>query len=269
MAVNKFKNQFGIFFVDGEHDTKILRSFAEEGSHQREDIEMLYRFISSDSVVVDIGAHIGTFTVPFAKVARKVYSIEPMPSTFSLLKRNLEANVIVNVIALNCAVSDKQETLIADETPNRAGTMFFPKGKGVSVPAKTLDEIVPQNEKVALIKIDVEGMELAVLRGGAGIIRAHRPVIFFEVNTKALSAHSVSRFQIESFLRRHGYVFFRSTKSDNSNSDQPKLARMWSLYQGYFFDCFAVPKEKINFEYFSTIHFLFKQVKRKFKHIFS
>ena len=63
--------------------------------------------IDEGSVVLDVGANIGVYTLTAAKYASVVYSFEPDPITFSNLKRNVEANGYKNVVAVNKAVSDK------------------------------------------------------------------------------------------------------------------------------------------------------------------
>ena len=267
MSTTSFKNEFGVFFIDKERDVKIVHSFEETGSHQKKDIELLYSFLKPEDVVVDIGAHIGTFSIPLSRFVREVYAIEPIPETFSLLQKNLEENKITNVRAIHSAVSDKEETLVAEETPNRAGTTLFSSREGRGMSAKPLDKLIPTDKKIALIKIDVEGMELPALLGARKIIRRDKPLIFLEINTPALTRHAVSRGRLERFLRSEGYLFFRGTERVETMGDRPELARIWTLYQGYFFDCLAVPKGKAVFSYFPPLPYFLWQVGRKINHV--
>lgn len=263
----QLKGESGIFLFDGERDTKIIHAFTEGGSHQEGDIELLRGFVSKGDTIVDIGAHVGTFAVPLSRLVKKVYAIEPMPGTFFLLKENIKANNAINIEPINCAVSDKQEHLFAEETQNRAGTRFFPDGKGAGASADRLDKIIPPGEKISLIKIDAEGMELSALRGAQSIIKRDKPVIFLEINTPALAAHGVSRMRLELFFRNSGYLFFRNVPPNRLGSDELKLARIWSLYQGYFYDCLAIPKEKAVFGYVPALPFLVSQIKKKIEYI--
>jgi len=261
-----FTTEFGTFAIEADRDVKIAHVFKTDGSHQKKDVDLLRRFIGKNDIVADIGAHVGTFSVPLSRIAKKVYSFEPMPGTFALLKENIVANKADNIVPINCAVSDKEETLVAKESPNRAGTMFFTEGQtGASASAKTLDKAISKYEKISLIKIDVEGMEHSVFKGSKRIIHSDRPYIFFEVNTPALTAHKKTRGDLEKFLRKENYVLFRNSER---KTKEPELAKIFTIYQGYFFDCFAVPKEKVTFTYMSAPRFLLSQVMRKIKRAF-
>jgi FkbM family methyltransferase len=256
-----FQTEFGVFTLDDKRDLKMTNSFINEGSHQRSDIMALRPFLSKEDVVVDVGAHIGTFAIPLSRFSKKVYAIEPMPTTFEFLQRNITDNGIKNITALNYGISEHVDVLYAEELSNRAATFFLDKENGgTKVPARSLDTLVPLDEKIGLIKIDVEGMELEVLKSARGLLDTHRPRIFFEVNATALALHHITRGMLERFLRARGYVFFRPVPG--SNPEIP-LARIYTLYQGPFFDCLAVPKEKVTFIYMSAIRFIGGQLWRK------
>jgi FkbM family methyltransferase len=260
----KYQNTFGTFFLDAARDVKMLKSFESEGFHQKIDIEMLSSLVAPTDAVVDIGAHIGTFTIPFARKARKVYSFEPMSASFAFLQKNIKENGLDNISVYNCAASDAEGALAIEATPNLAGTVLFKDNKGI-LPAKRVDDVVPLGERVSLIKVDVEGMELLALKGSERIIKKHRPAVFFEVNRDALNAHGFSQGSLERFFRSHNYVFYRIEKIKNN----PRFARLFTLYQGTFFDCLALPREHLIENYFSAISFFLFQLRRKFVRFFA
>jgi FkbM family methyltransferase len=159
------------------------------GQFEQNAIAQCAKFIRPDGIVIDIGANIGFHTVHFADLARfgKVICFEPARSTFGYLLRNVQH--LANVIPLNVALSDLtalQPFFIAAD--NAYSGLKDTKRKPVLRQELTAcfkgDEILSpmlKDERVDLIKIDVEGSELQVLSGMRGFIVAHRPVIFCEI----------------------------------------------------------------------------------------
>ena len=137
-------------------------------------------------VVVDIGAHMGRYTIIGAKrvgVQGKVVAIEANPSNFEMLNRNIKLNRLTNIISLNNAVYSKEtkiklylpgeergdtiyNTIISDRAKN--------EDKFVEVSANTLDYLLQskgiKHEQVNWIKIDVEGAEFEVIKGASNVL---------------------------------------------------------------------------------------------------
>jgi FkbM family methyltransferase len=143
-------------------------------------------------IVVDIGAHIGRYTIIASKrvgINGKVVAIEAHPDNFEMLNRNIKLNRLTSVISLNYAVYSK-ETKIKLYVPgeesgysvyntimsNRAGT----EDKFVQVNANTLDYLLQLNqireEQINWIKIDVEGAELEVLKGAQNVLSKSKDI---------------------------------------------------------------------------------------------
>lgn len=130
-----------------------------------------YMFIDA-GVFIDIGAHIGKYTVPIAKKLGnkgKVVAIEPDPDNFRALLQNIAVNNLYNVIPIQAACSsDNGETLLYKHPCDPSGNSIVHKSRrSIVVQTKTLDTIVKELgvTDVRLIKIDVEGAELDVLKG--------------------------------------------------------------------------------------------------------
>jgi FkbM family methyltransferase len=137
-------------------------------------------------IVVDIGAHMGRYTIISSKrvgTNGKVVAIEAHPGNFEMLNRNIKLNQLTNVIPLNYAVYSKETkiklylpeedsgfTIYNTIMSNRAGT----EDKFVEVNANTLDCLLQINqireEEVNWIKIDVEGAEFEVLKGATNVL---------------------------------------------------------------------------------------------------
>jgi FkbM family methyltransferase len=153
---------------------------------REEDILEQFRPKEGDTVV-DIGAHIGRYTLISSKRVGqngKVVAIEADPAVFDMLNRNVKLNHLTNVLTLNYAVFSEEtkiklfvpgdeldytirNTIMTDRS-EKAGEKY------VEVEANTLDNILQQNginpEDVNWVKIDVEGAEYEVLRGATNVL---------------------------------------------------------------------------------------------------
>ncbi|MHC5058884.1 MAG: FkbM family methyltransferase [Planctomycetota bacterium] len=141
------------------------------------------KLLNKDDIVIDIGAYIGTHTIPMSKFSKKVYAFEANPDIFCCLKKNVECNSIENININNCLISDSKKQL--DFYKRLDGTSRVSnksvKGECLSLESDSLDNIIGTDEKIKLIKIDVEGHEFNVLEGCKKIIELHRPIIIIEV----------------------------------------------------------------------------------------
>ena len=158
-------------------------------NHENEIME--YFIPNEGDTVVDVGAHIGLYTLIAAKKvgpSGKVIAIEPDPENFKILKKNILLNLLMNVEALQCAVYSTKEkvklflpeieggrtifnTVMQDRA--RTSTENF-----IEVEANTLDNILESINitEVNWIKIDVEGAELEVLKGAVNTLSSNKNI---------------------------------------------------------------------------------------------
>jgi FkbM family methyltransferase len=144
----------------------------------------LSRYISSsvtpDTVFVDVGANFGYFTcLAASKIGSngggRVISIEPNPAMQRLLKKNIRINWSMGKVEIHdCAITERTGYVDFCVPSGRAAnasvaTLSSSEEGHFIVPSKSLDELI-LHDKVDLMKIDVEGFETAVLRGGRGVI---------------------------------------------------------------------------------------------------
>jgi FkbM family methyltransferase len=137
-----------------------------------------------DSLIVDIGANIGTLTVPLARAfPGQVIAFEPVESTYAALLKNLELNNIANVLTLKMACSARPgHGEMIDVNENNTGMAKLDVGQSGKTDVTTLDiEAVRLGARVSLIKMDVEGHEGSVLDGAGDVLRNHRPLIVCEL----------------------------------------------------------------------------------------
>jgi FkbM family methyltransferase len=155
--------------------------------------------------MVDLGAHIGKYTLHFAKLFKslKVIAVEPDPTNFITLRKAVKANNLENVTIENCACADidgKTQLYISFKSDVHSLIKRPETVATVTVKCKSLDNLVSEQKlkSVDIIKIDVEGAEYKVLKGGINTITKYKPVIFVEIWTNNYKS-------IAEFLRKLKY----------------------------------------------------------------
>jgi len=247
--MSRVQTPYGVFFIDSERDKKMANALLRGEYPNERLLEIAGAFVNEKSVVVDIGAHIGSFTIPIAKVAGKVIAFEPSHETFALLSRNAEENN-VQIQLVNSALGSREGTgtmFVRNELNAGANTLVT----GDDIPVAMLDKEVTHAD---FIKIDVEGMELEVLHGGALLIKRARPAVFFEVNLSQLRAHKASPRAIEQFFKQLGYKIYFPFKQENLKLARVRnttlltaliAPRAWLFFsESAPFDLLAVPIER-------------------------
>jgi len=163
------------------------------------------------SVVFDIGAHIGICALPISRVVKKggiCYSFEPAEANRKYLETHLKMNNVDNVIVVPSLVGDKCDDCVEfyeSSSDSGMNSLCMLKNKD-SICNKivkeqiTLDSYVAKNGCIpGLIKIDVEGAEINVLRGAESVLRKYHPEIIISVHPKHLKilGHSIDELAKE------------------------------------------------------------------------
>ena len=143
--------------------------------------------VSAASCVCDIGANIGNHSVYFGRIlgAARVMAFEPQAYVHATLTRNIALNGLADrASAFNCMLGESAGNgrVARFSTRNLGATSFVADDSG-DVPMCALDDVLPPEalDSLDLIKIDVEGMQDAVLRGAAGILHARKPALWVEI----------------------------------------------------------------------------------------
>jgi FkbM family methyltransferase len=169
-------------------------------------------------VFLDVGAHIGRWSLRLAGKASWVYAVEPNPETGKSLVKHLVLNEIKNVSRIPVAAWDVHAQLRLDDANNRlAGgstrTLEVAEAEATDpvsseawVPARPLDDVLELQaaDRIDLIKMDVEGADLHALRGMAGLIAKHRPAMVVECHDQY---GYYTRAELEAVLTDLGYVW--------------------------------------------------------------
>lgn len=172
-------------------------------------------YVPIDGVCLDIGANIGNHSIFFAKNCHvsKVFAFEPVPSTFAILKRNIELNNLEGCIrAYDYGISNCAKSASIDyfDESNIGGTSL---AEDVGGPLKlfALDDIPFPNVKIDFVKIDVEGMEYEVLCGGAQFFAKNKPVVYIEIFPdrfdKVDSLMNTYGYSLVESLARHNFIY--------------------------------------------------------------
>jgi FkbM family methyltransferase len=169
------------------------------------------RLCAADAVVVDVGGNVGTAALQFAATVPDgvVHVFEPSPAMLACLRRNLALSGAGNVVVHPFGLSDAPaHGRLQVATAGNPGSAFFvgePGDDGVEV--RRLDEVLADADRIDFVKVDVEGLELRVLRGARTLLLRHRPAVVFEVNDAALARAGASGAELCRFLQDLGYRF--------------------------------------------------------------
>jgi len=174
--------------------------------------------ITPGSLVVDIGANIGEYTVLAALStgpAGRVLAVEPNQALHSRMFRILEINSIDNVNVLPVALGSSEDRGILTVPPGAAalGTLQATAvtgdpGTSIAVSIRRLDDILihEARDRLRAIKVDVEGWELEVFRGGRETLANAKPVVFYECGAEQFESKGERRLTPSmSFLEELGY----------------------------------------------------------------
>jgi FkbM family methyltransferase len=150
------------------------------GVYERNETELFKKLLKKGMVVVDVGAHIGYYTLiaaGFVGEEGKVFAFEPDPHNYSLLTKNIEINGFRNVIPLRKAVFSKTRKMKLFLDKSNLGRHSLSetnvdKGASITIEATNLDDYFKgADHKIDIIKLDVQGSEMKVLEGMTSIIK--------------------------------------------------------------------------------------------------
>jgi FkbM family methyltransferase len=170
-------------------DEYVGRSLDTYGEFSEAELQLLGSLVREGDTVLDVGAHVGTHTVFLARcvgAAGRVLAFEPQRPLFELLCANVALNGLWHARPHHAAVAGNAGSVVVPEldldTPfNFGGVSLDPElgaRRGETVPVLRIDDL--ELEDLALVKIDVEGMEKEVLAGARRTIARFRPVLYVE-----------------------------------------------------------------------------------------
>ena len=178
--------RYGPFKVDGFFAFSDLENWGEANN---DDFKPLIKCCVNKKTIIDIGAHVGWVSMPLSKMTNKkahIHAIEPGRSNRYYLEKHLEINNIKNVTVYNYLLGkecSKEVKFYEKNSPSGLNSIIQIEGKGnfnsSELEQVSLDIFCKRFKLMPdLIKIDVEGMEFDVLKGGINIIKKCKPTIF-------------------------------------------------------------------------------------------
>lgn len=184
-----------------------------------EEFDAFLTVMQGKSRLLDVGALHGIFALAFTRgrpEARAV-AVEPSPTAFAYLLYNLRANPDCAIRAAETALSDKEGSILMESIWQHlvaADPAAPARGPRFVIAARTGDQLCAEDSLAPdLIKIDIEGHELACLRGLVQTLRDHRPTLCLELHPGELRARGQSTGELEQFLRGLGYRFHRPDRT--------------------------------------------------------
>jgi len=191
---------------------QIAHSINIDGVYEKVELDTFFGWLTAlgldtrQSIALDIGANIGNHSLYLSDYFKEVYSIEPNTRTFKIL--SLNAELVSNVKCFNYGLSEEARTASMNINPCNSGESSVTDVRGSgdnSVELKTLDTCFTGMENLQLIKLDVEGHELQVLKGAEKTIKNNLPIILFEQHE---SDFSQGQSPVIALLRDYGYRKF-------------------------------------------------------------
>lgn len=197
-------------YVNGEHELPVQHAL---GLHA-----------ATGGVLYDIGANVGFLTLIGASLVGPtgaVYAFEPVPENAASIARNARLNDYAYVNVLRYGVSDRAGRSRLHLAEHPGGAVLATAGrppdlKGtIEVEVVTIDEVVATGglRPPTVVKLDVEGAELHVLRGMIGTLERYRPVVVYEIDDMVVTNFDSKCAACEGFLAEHGYDVSRLADS--------------------------------------------------------
>ena len=187
--IQELQTRYGTMFVPDTDSGQYWWLANIAASPEDEFIEKVCELLDErpKGIAIDVGANFGCWTLPLSKHATHVLAFEPQKCCRDLIVRSANANAFKNITVWTMAVGDKEGAVLVPyldiETSSNFGgvSLLSPCDAGYLVPLVSIDSrSFP--ERVTFIKIDVEGGELAVLRGARNLIATDRPMLMLEMD---------------------------------------------------------------------------------------
>ena len=245
IEANFQKVKFPMCLYPSEEDTVISKSIRNNHGRLYEitDVSYFFSLITEDMGVIDIGANLGTYTLPAAHTGHQVIAVEMVPRTAAHLRASITKGGITNKVTLiNSAVSNKRTKFMIGHSLTNQGDSFFLEAKeceklkvksgfhcdpNTSIPTILLDDLTDQiHFKVAALKIDVQGAELFAFQNASRLFDLVRievvliEWVIFSTQLRDSSTPTKTKVLIENLA--NFFLFRNYAPFNNQNKDVSK-----------------------------------------------
>lgn len=207
--------------IDPRIDLGVERSLHETGTYEKGVIHFLTTNLKKGGCFVDIGANIGLLSIHAGRCVGaegRVYAIEPNPKTLPILERNIKLNNAQNIRVYPVALGDRSHRthIFENVDINRGAASLITRtgvDVGIEIQVEPLDKLLPELFP-DIIKIDVEGYELEVLKGALLTITRAMPILIVETAVDSLKTIEC----IELIQQIHPYKMYKFKKGKERKS---------------------------------------------------
>ena len=161
------------------------------------------KYASRSKVALDIGAHVGLWAVDMANHFKELICFEPIKESRECLIKNMADRNITNYRIHKCALGSKSGTVKLNTNDNNSGNPYVDKNGNEEAQIKTLDMF--GFAKIDFIKIDVEGYEFEILKGGEHTLKVCKPIIVLEAKDKHYERYDTNFREIMKWLIERNY----------------------------------------------------------------
>jgi FkbM family methyltransferase len=228
----------------------IGRHISVDGLYERNLLDAIFNSLLdnlkqefSNTTALDIGANIGNHTCYFSSKFDTVIAFEPNDTVHPILEANIIINKITNTSVQKVGLSDKDDNLaFVENNDGNLGSATFTKSMTLDIlnnktlPVKNGDDLLtehfPEN-KISLIKMDIEGHELRALKGLRFTLEKHSPIVLFE-------CHNMPGLQEEGqdiieYLKSFSYRYFYTVEAPNIKTSNKLLRSILRIFKGSSF----------------------------------
>jgi FkbM family methyltransferase len=184
----------GIKMFCDKNDKRIIGiEIINFNSFEKEELEFVTKLVTKGSIVLDIGANVGWYSLNLSKQFEdlRIFAFEPVPKTFNYLNSNLSINHSKGINTFNLGFSNEEKNIDIYLNPDCSGNSSLANLSGNALVEKvnckftTVDLFVKKNNlNIDFIKCDVEGAELLVFQGAIEVLQKDRPIVFTEMLRK-------------------------------------------------------------------------------------
>jgi len=244
IQIERVATRYGTMYAPAG-DSVIGRSLRLYGEWAEHEIDVVSQWLTNADAILDVGANIGTHSIAFATRFPRatVFAIEPQPLPCAMLIASSATNGLSNIHVYNLGASNTARVVPVrfdyEALEGNAGAFNIERFRAAQddgfplllVPVDHLN----LSKRVQFIKIDVEGMETAVLLGATETLRKSRPIVFFEVLEIASLAASRTVLQALDYD-----LYWLETWPFNENNVRGATENVWSVCE---FGILAFPRE--------------------------
>ena len=232
---------FNLICMDPINDKGVEKSLYINGTYEAGTLYVIKKILKEDDTFIDVGANIGLMSLFASRVVGDngfVYSFEPEPTTFMILKENIKINKITNICAYDIGLGNIESKHFIYEhlDVGRGGASLIKplnqsNYKKYETYIETLDDFILKHKitNIRMLKIDVEGWELHVLRGAKFLLQSTQaPIICIEYSN-LVPQGSRQILDIYYFLSNNNYSIYKLKRGKEIQSKLVKITGIADL----------------------------------------